>query len=142
MNNNFSDEKDIGKEKKIAVNRANSKNSKEITGDEANSDDSKEINANEIARNKSDSGDSNQNDASEKEPLDESEQSEYKNQIHTLEARDLHKYFGRKKAVQGVNFKIHSGEVVRTGPEKQRAFTWSSVFTSRLPARFFLTAKT
>lgn len=32
--------------------------------------------------------------------------------LHTLEARDLHKYFGRKKAVQGVNFKIHSGEVV------------------------------
>lgn len=32
--------------------------------------------------------------------------------VHTLEARDLHKYFGRKKAVQGVNFKIHSGEVV------------------------------
>lgn len=32
--------------------------------------------------------------------------------LHTLEARDLHKYFGKKKAVQGVNFKIHSGEVV------------------------------
>ncbi len=32
--------------------------------------------------------------------------------LHTLEAVDLHKYFGKKKAVQGVNFKIHSGEVV------------------------------
>ena len=41
-----------------------------------------------------------------------SKEVENKNQIHTLEARDLHKYFGRKKAVQGVNFKIHSGEVV------------------------------
>ncbi len=32
--------------------------------------------------------------------------------LHTLEAVDLHKYFGKKKAVQGVNFKIRSGEVV------------------------------
>ncbi len=31
---------------------------------------------------------------------------------HTLEARDLHKYFGKKKAVKGVNFTVHSGEVV------------------------------
>lgn len=31
---------------------------------------------------------------------------------HTLEARDLHKYFGKKKAVKGVNFLVKSGEVV------------------------------
>ncbi len=31
---------------------------------------------------------------------------------HVLEARDLHKYFGKKKAVKGVNFIVKSGEVV------------------------------
>ncbi|MBQ0052538.1 MAG: LPS export ABC transporter ATP-binding protein [Treponema sp.] len=38
--------------------------------------------------------------------------SENNTPVHTLEARDLHKYFGKKKAVQGVNFKVNSGEVV------------------------------
>lgn len=119
MNNNFSDKKNTDEEKKIAETNVDSASEK-IAENESSSG-----NSNEITENEAESSDSNKNDASEKEALDESEQSETtettsnsieisedKTQIHTLEARDLHKYFGRKKAVQGVNFKIHSGEVV------------------------------
>lgn len=86
MNNNFSDKKNTDEEK-----------NSEINADSA---------SDKIAGNRTDSGDSN------KIEISKNEKTEDRNQIHTLEARDLHKYFGRKKAVQGVNFKIHSGEVV------------------------------
>ncbi len=88
MNNDFSDETI-----KDEINPKESDKPEQIKTEQTDSEDT--INKIENAENE-----------------EESAQSENKNQIHTLEARDLHKYFGRKKAVQGVNFKIHSGEVV------------------------------